>query len=174
MNRKSVLKLVAISLVAAGCSSSPPKSLPAGRYFVSGIYQGGPTITEPRPVQSSLMAVTRGGMQVADGEAAYVLRVTLSPDVPGQFFARATFENPQEFSEPFVEEGEFLQRPAILTPAHGPVSGLVMFKEYRITVDLFKNKGDRAPLDTLTQIIRSYVDTQGAEPLIYSEFTPPK
>lgn len=111
---------------------------------------------------------------MADGEAAYVLRVTLSPDAPGQFFARATFENPQEFSEPFVEEGEFLQRPAILTPAHGPVSGLVMFKEYRITVDLFKNKGDRAPLDTLTQIIRSYVDTQGEEPLVYSEFTPAK
>ncbi len=172
MCRIFVLKLVAISLVAAGCASSSPKSLPAGRYFVSGIYQGGPTITEPRPVQSRLMAVTKGGFQVADGNAAYMLRVTLSPDVPEQFFARATFENPQEFSEPFVEEGEFLQRPSILTPAHGPVSGLIMFKEYRITVELFINKGDRTPLDTLTQTIRSYVDTQGAEPLIYSEFSP--
>ena len=174
MNRISALNLVAISLAVAGCSSSSPKSLPAGSYFVSGIYQGGPTITEPRPVQSSLMAVTKGGFQVADGTAAYVLRVTLSPDLPEQFFARATFENPQDFSEPFVEEGEFLQRPSILTPAHGPVSGLVMFREYRITVELFMNKGDSAPLDTLTQTIRSYVDTQGEEPLVYSEFAPAK
>ena len=171
MDRISALKLVAISLVAAGCSSSPTKSIPAGRYFVSGIYQGGPAITEPRPVQSRLMAVTKGGFQVADGEVAYVLRVTLSPDLPEQFFARATFENPQEFSEPFVEEGDFLQRPSVLTPAHGPVSGLVMFKDYRITVELFAKRGDRAPLDTLTQTLRSYVDTQGDEPLVYTDLT---
>lgn len=174
MNRISVLKLVAVSLVAVGCSSSPGKNLPAGPVFISGIYQGGPAITEPRPVQSSLMAVTKGGFQVADGEAAYVLRVTLSPDLPEQFFARAIFENPQEFSEPFVEEGEFLQRPSVLTPAHGPVSGLVMFKDYRITVELFAKKGDRAPLDTLTQTLRSYIDTQGDEPLVYTDLTKAK
>ena len=49
-----------------------------------------------------------------------------------------------------------------------------MFREYRITVELFMNKGDSAPLDTLTQAIRSYVDTQGAEPLVYSEIAPAK
>ncbi len=174
MNRISALKLVAIGLVAAGCSSSPTKSLPAGRYFVSGIYQGGPIITEPRPVQSSLMAVTRGGIRVVDGKAAYELRVTLSPDVPEQFFARAIFENPQDYSAPYVEEGEFFQRQRILPAGHGPVNGLVMFREYRITVELFMNKGDSAPLDTLTQAIRSYVDTQGEEPLVYSEFSPAK
>ena len=46
-----------------------------------------------------------------------------------------------------------------------------MFKDYRITVELFAKRGDRAPLDTLTQTLRSYVDTQGDEPLVYTDLT---
>lgn len=166
-SRRLMLPLL-VALLVVGCVKPPqPADKPV---FISGVYQPGRTsITEPRPVQSKYMSVTTGGVQVVNGEATYLLRIALSPDAPNSFYARATFENPSDFAEDFVQDGEFTTRPKVLTPAHGPVYGLEIFGEYRITVELYERKGDPLPFDTISQVIRSYVDSQGEVALVTDE-----
>jgi hypothetical protein len=75
---------------------------------------------------------------------------------------QALFENPADRNKPFVEETVVSQPQKVLTLTHGPVKGLRISGDYRVTVKIFRRKGDTEPVDTLEQKVRSYLDSTGA------------
>jgi hypothetical protein len=148
-----ILALFAFLLCAPTIAAEPP--------LVSGIWQKGQNITEPRPKSSKFMKVVQGGFLVLPTAAAYRLEIEISSDLSTPYFMQALFENPADRSKPFVEESTIAKPQKILTLTHGPVKGLHIVGDYRITVKIFRRKGDTEPLDILEQKIRSYLDSTG-------------
>ena len=152
-HRFVVILLFAAVICAHAVAAEPP--------LVSGIWQKGHNITEPRPKSSKFMKVTDGGFLVIPSAAAYRLHIEISPSLETPYFMQAVLENPADRTKPFVEEAVISQRQEGLTVAHGPVKGLRISGDYRIVVKIFRRRGDAEPIDTLEQKIRSYVDTTG-------------
>ena len=55
------------------------------------------------------------------------------------------------------------------TLTHGPVKGLNIHHDYKVTYILFEDEARELEVDRIEQEIRSYIDTTGAELLIYEE-----
>ena len=77
------------------------------------------------------------------------------------YLMQAFFENPKDSKKPFTEETAVSQPKQSLSLTHGPVKGLGIYRDYHITVKIFRHKGDGEPLDVLEQTVRSYIDTTG-------------
>lgn len=149
-----VVSLLALALCPRAGGAEPP--------LVSGVWRKGHNITEPRPKSSNLMKVLEGSFLVLPTVAAYRLQIEVSPKLSTPYFMQALFENPLDRSKPFTEETVVSPPDTIVTLTHGPVKGLRISGDYRITVKIFRNKGDAEPIDVLEQKVRSYVDTTGA------------
>jgi hypothetical protein len=153
-SRFLTIPLLALLVCARTEAAEPP--------LVSGVWQKGHNITEPRPKSSKFMKVLQGGFLVLPTAAAYRLEIEVAAELSTPYFMRALFENPADPAEPFLEETVVSQRQKILTLTHGPVKGLRISGDYRITIKIFRQKGDSEPIDVLEQKVRSYVDSTGA------------
>lgn len=152
------LRFLCALFIALMCGTGEAQSPPG---FVSGVWKKGHNITEPRPESSKFMKMFDAGFLVAGSDEAYRVNIDISPTTPTPYFIQATFENPKDAKKPFREETVISkpQRSASLT--HGPVKGLRIYRDYRITIKLFHHKGDAEPFDVLVQTVRSYIDTTG-------------
>ena len=148
-----IILLSAAVMCAHAETAEPP--------VVSGIWQKGHNITEPRPKSSKFMKVLDGGFLVVSSAAAYRVYIEMSSSLETPYFMQAVLENPADRTKPFVEESVISQHEERLTLAHGPVEGLRISGDYRIVVKIFRRRGDEEPIDTLVQKVRSYVDTTG-------------
>jgi hypothetical protein len=153
-SRVLVISLLALALCARAEGAEPP--------LVSGVWRKGHNITEPRPKSSIFMKVLEGGFLVLPTAAAYRLEIEVSPKLSTPYFMQALFENPLDRSKPFTEETVVSQPDRNVTLTHGPVKGLRISGDYRITVKIFRHKGDAEPMDVLEQKVRSYVDSKGS------------
>jgi hypothetical protein len=149
-----VIFLLALTVSVRATAAEPP--------LVSGLWHKGHNITEPRPKSSNFMRVVEGGFLILPTAAAYRLEVEVSSKLSTPYFMRALFENPADPANPFLEESVMSQPQKILTLTHGPVKGLRISGDYRITIKIFHRKGDAEPIDVLEQKVRAYVDSTGA------------
>ena len=154
----NITRFLLIPLLAfALCGRATAADLP----LVSGVWHKGHNITEPRPKSSNFMKVVEGGFLVLPTAAAYRLEIEVSSKLSPPYFIRALFENPADPDNPFVEESVMSQPQKTLTLTHGPVKGLRISGDYRITIKVFRRKGDAEPIDVLEQKVRAYVDSTG-------------
>jgi hypothetical protein len=131
------------------------------RGFVSGVWQKGHNITEPRPKSSEFVKTLDGGFFFVPIGAAYRVEIEVSPELAAPYFMQAVLENPEDRNKPFIEERVISKPEKHFTLAHGPIKGLRIYRDYRVQVKIFRRKGDSEPLDVLEQKVRSYVDTRG-------------
>ena len=157
--------LIGVPVCVCGCTGTEP--LPKGSVFYSGVYFIGENVTEPRPSSSKYMKITGGGFIADNTTASYHLEIEMTPDAPQHFYVSAKFENPMDADHPFTEQASFATYQRTLSLTHGHVRGLKNASDYTVTVRLFNKEGDDQPFDTLTQKIRSYLDTTGDEVQIF-------
>jgi hypothetical protein len=131
------------------------------RGFVSGVWQKGHNITEPRPKSSKFVKTIDGGFVFVPAGAAYRVEIEMSAELATPYFMQAILENPLDSRNPFIYERVVSTSQKRFTLAHGPVKGLRVYHDYRVEVKIFRNKGDAEPVDVLEQKVRSYVDTRG-------------
>ena len=151
-------RLIVSGLVTLVCYTADAQSPPS---FVSGLWKQGHNITEPRPKSSKFMKMLDAGFLVSGPREAYRADIQVSSSVPTPYFMQASFENPKDPKKPFTEETVVSQPKSTFSLTHGPAKGLRIYRDYRITVKIFRQKGDTEPLDVLEQTVRSYIDTTG-------------
>ena len=149
--------LLVLALAAFTCSGVAAKPPPV----VSGVWKPGHNFTEPRPKSSKYMKTIDAGFLVSGTQEAYRAEIQVSPKLAPPYFVRALFQNPLDPRKPFVEETLVSETMAQFSLTHGPVKGLQISRDYRITVEIFRQKGDAQALDVLVQSVRSYLDTTG-------------
>ncbi len=154
------LRTFTLFLALLACEQS---ALGQTRGFVSGVWQKGHNITEPRPKSSKFVKTVDGGFLFNPAGAAYRVEIEMSPNLATPYFMQAILENPQDRKKPFIYERVISASGKQFTLAHGPVRGLRIYRDYRVEVKIFRVKGDAEPVDVLEQKVRSYVDTRGAE-----------
>src|SRR2546430_8511091 len=153
------LRTVSVLFLAAfACQHS---ALAQSHGFVSGVWQKGHNITEPRPKSSKFVRTVDGGFFFVPIGAAYRVEIEVSPDLATPYFMQAVLENPEDPKNPFIEERVISKPEKHLTLAHGPIKGLRIYRDYRVEVRIFHHKADVDPFDMLEQNARSYVDTRG-------------
>ena len=139
----------------------PNVSLANQLHLLSGIYKKGHNIMEPRPRQSKFIKMREAGLLVSSAGEAYYAEIEISDQVEKPYFLRVMFENPADSKNPFIEESEITNPPPYISMRHGPVKGLKINSNYSIIVEIFRRKADTKALDTVSQPVRSYLDTTG-------------
>jgi hypothetical protein len=137
--------------------------------LISGTYQKGSNVTEPRPNKSEFLQTSHGGVAVIGDKAGYYLftRVLKKPDK--DLYVRVEYENPTG-GPPLTNDMVFrrdLKELHFSAPEF--VKDLRSYSDYRITVKIFESRDAREPIDTLRQTIRCYVDTSGAKIKLYNK-----
>jgi hypothetical protein len=144
-------------------SSSIQAKSPALHGLISGVYQKGHNVTEPRPKSSKFVQVTDAGFFVSGSQASYYVGIQMSAETPVPYFIQAIFENPSDPKKPFVEQKVISGGEPARSIFHGPVGGLRIYRSYHLTIKLFRKKGEQTPFDVLEQTVRSYIDTTGPD-----------
>ena len=161
MNReiKRFLLLAVICLASASglMAQSAEKHL-----FILGTVEGRNT-TDPRPAESANFRTLRGGFQVIQGFAGYVVYVDIIKKPRSKQYTRAILQNPLDPQAPFVYEHFIDKDTGSTTLMHGPVKGLEIKKDYKVELVLYEDEARTKEIDRLTQLVRSYVDTTGPE-----------
>ena len=166
---KSILILALAAIGLTSCATLPDaaggKAIKA-KY--SGVHKEGSDVTEPRPRKSKYLETVDGGVVVVDAGAGLFLDVVMAERPTQPLHMKINFENPG---------GGVISDETVLTPdMHDTYlslsvprvqSGLKSYKDYTITIQLRNSKEDSRPVDTLTQKVRSYVDTTGPVPRAY-------
>jgi len=168
---RALIALVALVFLTSCSSTSGTRPVAADTkpFFVKGTYLSGSNLTEPRPRESQFFRVEHAGFVVLQKGAAYYLQAHLLKFPPSTYYVRIEYENPQDKSHPFTNDME-------LTPTmHGVrfsspdvVWGIRTYGDYTIRVSVFTSRESSAPIDTLVQPVRAYVDTTSGQVRIYN------
>lgn len=171
-----ISRILLCSLLAAvpllqSCGTAPTLKPMNSHGMVSGVWRQGSNVTEPRPQRSEYLQVQEGGVAVVPKGTALFMTVVPAKPVVQPLYMTIDYEDPSAGT---------LRNTATLTPklagytfsAPRSQPGLRPYRDYTVTVKLWKSKGDARPVDTLTQKIRSYVDTTGPQPQILSRLQP--
>jgi hypothetical protein len=131
--------------------------------LVIGTYQKGNDVTEPKPQKSQYLETKHGGIVVVGDKAGYYLFTKVIRNPEKELYVTVEYENPRGGTPltndmPFKPDAE-----ALHFSAPDFIQGLKSYGTYEITVRIFDSKESTTPIDTLTQKVRSYVDTQGAK-----------
>lgn len=134
--------------------------------FIPGIYKQGSDVTEPKKMKSRFMAVDEGGVLLTQSGAKLFVRVRTIIPPEGEMFFKAEFPNPSGGRPSFVEL-DFKKDGTFMFTSPETVRGLKGKDDYIITVGVYLKKDTSRPVDSVVQKVRSYVDTQGGEILIF-------
>jgi hypothetical protein len=136
--------------------------------LVSGTYQKGSNITEPRPQKSQFLQTIHGGIAVIGADAGFYLLTKVIKKPDKTLYIRIEYENPAGGS-PLQNDMTFEpSAKRLLFSAPRFVKGLRSYSDYAITVKIFPSREAEEPIDTLRQTIRSYVDTRGQKAQLYN------
>lgn len=134
--------------------------------FVSGLYRQGNDVTEPKKMKSRFLRVDEGGVLLTEAGAKLFVRVRGIEPPEGEMFLKAEFPNPSGGRPSFVEL-DFKKETTYIFTSPETVRGLKGKDDYIITVGVYLKKDTGRPVDSVVQKVRSYVDTQGKEVLIF-------
>jgi len=163
MRRGSTLfPLLAVFAIIFPAVAFPEDAAPQ-RIIVSGTQIQGSNLTEPRPRESEFFKVNHAGFMLIDNGAAYYLDADVRKAPAGTNYVRIEFENPKDKRRPFVSDMELTADTNRVRFTSEQVVGIRNYKNYSITVKVFRKKDDEKPIDTLVQPLRAYVDTTTGE-----------
>ena len=142
-------------------------SSPSQPNLISGTYQSGDNLTEPRPQKGIYIKTNMGGFQIVQGFAGYKLFIDVIKHPEQRLYSRTIVENPIDPSSPFIYDYHLDPTTPNTTLTHGPVKGLKIHHDYKITYILFEDEAREKEVDRIEQKIRSYIDTTGPKLLVY-------
>ncbi len=142
--------------------------------YLSGTYlKGLSNITEPKPIESENFEVLAGGTVIIEQGAGFFLNVKLRKRPNTKLYFKIEYPNPNNPNKPLINDMEFQEG---MKECHfsSPevIWGLKGYSDYTIKVDIFENKTAVKPIETLNQNVRSYVDTQTRDVLIFRKLLP--
>ena len=154
-----------VPLLALLCSASYATAQPK---LVIGTYQKGNNITEPRPKKSEYLETLHGGIVLIDDQAGYYLFTRVVKHPKRELYIKVEYQDPAG-GKPLVNDMPFMPTAEELhfSAPHG-VKGLKSYGDYQIVVKVFASKDSKEPLDILKQTVRSYVDTRGPKPQLFT------
>lgn len=128
--------------------------------LVKGTYLKGSNLTEPRPAESKYLKTVHGGVVIAGDIVGFYLIVEFKESLSTDLFARIEYEDP--LGGPAAENtatlGPGMEGAAFSSPGH--VDGLEVYEDYTVTISLYESESSDAPIDVLSQTIRSYVENK--------------
>ena len=139
----------------------------------SGVYRKGHNVTEPRPKESKYLKVIDGGVVVHGQKAGLYLTVEVK-DMTSSLYITATYPNPAT-GETMTNDMFLMGNPGAKKPSLAQlgspdyIKGLKIYSDYKVHLKVYQKKGDIRPIDSLTQVIRSYVDTTGPKLKVFSK-----
>lgn len=138
--------------------------------LISGIYQKGSNITEPKPQSDQILKTHSGGFGVRDenNEAVYVLNVDIIKPYDRTMYVKAEFQNPLNLDHPFVEQTEIPAGQSDLRLVYGPVKGLKIHRSYWVRILIYELVDKDKPVEVFLQHIKSYIDNTGPELILKS------
>jgi hypothetical protein len=156
-------------LVAAMYASALNTADAAHIQLVSGTYLPGSNVTEPAPARSRYLETLHGGILIIGEAVGFYLntRVREAPKAP--LYITVEYPDPMG-GAPATNDMEFLPVATELQfSSPGAVRGIKLYADYQIIVRVFDKKGSDAPIDTLVQTVRAYVDTTGEHPKVFKK-----
>jgi hypothetical protein len=174
------MKKIIIFIALASCtllssSAEPSNWVAAKRHiksypiYVSGVnIAGASNVTEPRPKKSSYLETLAGGIILIERGAGFFLNVKILKEPESKLYFKIEYPNPANPSKPLINDIEYEEgMVALHLSSPDVIWGLKGYARYTIKVSVFSKKSDSEPIETLTQSVRSYVDTQDNEILIF-------
>lgn len=132
--------------------------------YVSGTYQPGHNITEPRPQKSKFLKTYTAGFAVSEQGARYALLIDAFTKRKKDYLIKAEYEDPHH-KNPIIQEGKLPHKDKSISLGTDFIKGLEIKKDYVVKVYLI-DIDTHEVVDTLTQKVRSYVDTTGDKVII--------
>ena len=129
--------------------------------MVRGTRTAGSNITEPSPRSSRYLETQHGGFAVVGKKVGPYLQVKVREAPANPLFIRVHYQTADK-SRSLTNTAEFQPRSGgfiFSSPEHIP--GIRIYQNYLIRVEIFEFPGSSQAIDTLTQPVRSYVDTTG-------------
>ena len=164
---KTLLPLILLSFGLASCVVTNVTPTSGETVKVSGVYQRGHDLTEPRPKSGKYLRVTDGGVAVLKDGAGLYLRTEVITKPDKELFVTVDYDDPQSGTisntMAFVPSAKVLE---FSVPRFQ--KDLIPYSTYSVTVKVFASKNAPTPIETITQEIRSYVDSRGSSPQVMS------
>ena len=158
---KHIFILVIFAFALTGCVTSSPVNSPDQVLLISGVYEKGHNVTEPRPITSKYFKTTFGGFKSFDNTAGYLLVAEIWKHPTKRLYTKFIIENPLDRSKPVIYSHYIDPSTPDTRVEYGPVSGLEIYKDYTIEIVAYDDEKMTRKVDHLVQKIRSYVDTTG-------------
>jgi hypothetical protein len=162
-----ILTFICLLFLLTGCvdTTSPLRTASLEQpVYVMGTHTTGSDMTEPRPRQSQFFKTENAGFVVIQKGAAYYLLARIIKSPPAVYYVRIKYENPLDKTRPFVNDMDL--KPTmdeVRFSSSDVVWGIRNYDKYTIQVDVYTNRENLQPIDTLIQPVRAYVDTTRGE-----------
>ncbi len=172
-----MIRFLTLLVVASflGCISGPRPIIVAegDTVKIPGTYLSGSNLTEPRPTESAMLRLVSAGTVVLENGAGLYAVLEFKAPRTREYYVRSTWPDPLDPEQPIVngavvpiELSEFgLSSPRV-------ISGLEIYKNYKIEIAVFESEDAIEPVDVLEQKLRSYVDTHGIPTMIHGRLRP--
>jgi hypothetical protein len=136
--------------------------------MISGTLQKGQSnVTEPKPVKSEYLQVVAGGAVLIDRGAGLFLRVDLIKKPETKIYFKIEYPNPADPKNPLINDMEYDPKmEGMHFSSPDVIWGLKGYESYPIKVTIYESKGSDKIIDTLTQNVRTYIDTQSPDDVL--------
>ena len=136
-------------------------------FFIPGIYRQASYVSDPKKMKSRFLAVDDGGVLLTEEGAKLFVRARSIAAPQGEMYLKAEFPNPANPGRPTFVEMDFKKEGTFMFTSPDVIKGLKGKEDYIITLSVFlKTDRDRS-VDSIVQKVRSYVDTQKKDILIF-------
>lgn len=169
---KKIIFVISFILITASSLFAFPRWVPLVTdhlpLYVMGTYQKGSNTTEPKPRKSKYLQVMTGGAIVVENGAGFYLKTAVIKKPEKELYLKVFYTNPRDKKKPFVNDMLFTPDLGLLKLSSPDIiPGIVGYRNYRITVKIYDNKDSKEPIDVLKQNVRSYIDTQTDQVLVF-------
>lgn len=132
------------------------------------LLKGKSNMTEPQPVSSKyLEVVAAGAVLIERGSGLFIYLKFVEKPTEGLYF-KIVYPNPKDPDNPLINDYEYKDGIEELNLSSPDVIwGLKGYQTYKIKIYVYEYKGAAEPIDVLEQNVRSYVDTQESDVLIF-------
>ncbi|MET0086417.1 MAG: hypothetical protein ABW082_07885 [Sedimenticola sp.] len=155
--------LMSVLFVLSACVSAPTYKSARNisePMFLSGTWQEGSNVTEPRPVESKYLLEEHGGTVVIESGAGLYLKAKVKEAPERELHMVIEYDNPSSPSSPLVNEQVFpVNAEGFVFSSPSVTQGLAGYHDYKVSVYIYKSRAKVALVDKLVQVVRSYVDT---------------
>lgn len=138
--------------------------------YVQGTYMKGSNVTEPKPQESKYLKVDNAGTVIVEAGVGFFLNVTIKKRPPTKYYITVEYPNPEDPARPLINDVPFnpLHENLVLSSPE-VIKNLAGYGDYDVIIRVYKDENSMELVDTLTQTIRSYVDTREEDVRIFEK-----